>query len=351
MLRLAGHAPFGVTLPPDETWLASADPEEVIDPDLPIVDPHHHFWDLPGNRYLLDEFLTDLRSGHRIIATVHGECGRNFRTTGPEEFRPIGETEFVTGLVESGLAESGGTVGAGTRICEGIVGQARLDLGVAAGDVLDGHIEAANGRFRGIRHSATWHPDPAAGTSTVGGPHLYRTEAFLAGARELARRNLTLDAWVYHTQLDDVIELAQQVPELVICLNHLGGILGIGPNQDRHAAVFREWSRRMARLARCENVTVKLGGLVMRLGVFRYLGADAPPGSTQLSAFWGPWINHVIELFGADRCMFESNFPADKMGVSYRVLWNGFKRMTATASAAERRALFADTARRVYRLS
>lgn len=340
-------APFGRTLAPDPHWLAKAAPEEVIDPDRAIVDPHHHFWEIPGGRYLKREFLADLTDGHRIVATVHGECAHNYDDSGPAALRPVGETAFVTALAEEFDRDPAVT----TRVCEGIVGAADLGLGAAVREVLDAHVEAGKGRFRGVRHSATWHADPAAGSSTVPGPHAYDQPGFRAGVRELAERELVLDAWVYYTQLDDVLRLARKLPDLQICLNHLGGPLGIGPNQHRHAEVFAEWARSMRKLARHPNVSVKAGALVMRLGVFRYLGDTEPLGSAELARLWGPWILETIDAFGADRCMFESNFPADKMALSYRTLWNTFKRIAEGASEDEKDLLFSGAARRVYRLT
>lgn len=340
-------APFGKTLPPRPEWLARATPEEAIDPDRAIVDPHHHFWEIPGGRYLKQEFLADLTDGHRIVATVHGECAHNYLDGVPAAYRPVGETRFVTALAEEFDRDDSVT----TRVCEGIVGAADLGLGAAAGDLLDAHLEAGKGRFRGVRHSATWHADPEAASSTVPAPHAYDQPGFRAGARALQERELVLDAWVYYTQLDDVIALARELPELRICLNHLGGPLGIGPNQHRHAEVFADWARSMRELSRHENVTVKLGGLVMRLGVFPYLGDTRPLTSTELAQLWGPWIQETIDTFGAGRCMFESNFPADKMAMSYRTLWNAFKRIAEGASEQEKDELFSGTARRVYRLA
>lgn len=340
-------APFGKTLAPDLEWLAKAAPEEILDPGRAIVDPHHHFWVIPGGRYLKPEFLADLDDGHRIVATVHGECAHNYFEDGPAALRPVGETAFVTAVAEDFDRDPAVT----TRVCEGIVGAADLALGEAVGEVLDAHIEAGKGRFRGVRHSATWHADPAAASSTVPAPHAYDQPAFRAGVRELAQRELVLDAWVYYTQLDDVIRLARKLPELEICLNHLGGPLGIGPNQHRHAEVFAEWARSMRKLARYPNVSVKAGALVMRLGVFPYMGDTEPLGSAELARLWGPWILETIDAFGADRCMFESNFPADKMALSYRTLWNTFKRIAEGASEDEKDLLFSGTARRVYRLT
>lgn len=340
-------APFGKTLAPDLEWLAKAAPEEILDPGRAIVDPHHHFWVIPGGRYLKPEFLADLDDGHRIVATVHGECAHNYFEDGPAALRPVGETAFVTAVAEDFDRDPAVT----TRVCEGIVGAADLALGEAVGEVLDAHIEAGKGRFRGVRHSATWHADPAAASSTVPAPHAYDQPAFRAGVRELAQRELVLDAWVYYTQLDDVIRLARKLPELEICLNHLGGPLGIGPNQHRHAEVFAEWARSMRKLARYPNVSVKAGALVMRLGVFPYLGDTEPLGSVDLARLWGPWILETIDAFGADRCMFESNFPADKMALSYRTLWNTFKRIAEDGSEDEKDLLFSGTARRVYRLT
>jgi predicted TIM-barrel fold metal-dependent hydrolase len=133
-------------------------------------------------------------------------------------------------------------------------------------------------------------------------------------------------------------------------LDHVGGPLGFGPYED-HKATFADWKAGMAELARRPNVNIKLGGLGMPLGLYEFFKQPAPPSSETLAKAYRPWIETSIELFGAERCMFESNFPVDKITSGFGVLWNAFKRLAAGASAAEKTALFSGTARRVYRLS
>ena len=338
---------FGRVLPPRQAWLDKVQAEAVLEPDLPIVDTHHHLWDWPGNRYLLDEYLADVRSGHNIVASVFLECHAMYRARGPEAMRPVGQTEFVAGI--AAMSESGDYGPA--RVAAGIVGFADLMLGDAVEPVLEANIRAGGGRFRGVRHSAAWDADEAIGNSrTATGPHLMRENGFRAGLARLAALGLSLDAWVFHTQLDDLIELARAHPAANIVTGHCGGPLGYGPYAGKRDAVFAAWKPRIAELARCPNVTMKLGGMMMRLASYDYGALAAPPSSEELAAMWRPYIETCIEAFGAERCMFESNFPVDKMGIGWVALWNAFKRITAGASAAEKRALFSATAQRVYRL-
>ncbi len=339
----------------DETalraWLARRPREAALEPELPIIDPHHHFWDRPaerpGHRYLLDDLLADINTGHNIEATVFLECRSMYRAGGPPELRPVGETEFVAGL--AAMSESGG-YGA-TRVAAGIVGFADLSLGERVEPVLEMHIRAGGGRFRGVRHSAGWDASDAIGNSRADmQPHLYLRPGFRAGLARLAARGLSFDAWLYHPQLGDVVDLARAFPAAPIVIGHVGGVLGYGPYAGKRDEVFAQWKRSMTDLAACANVCVKLGGQMRRLAAFDYSAAETPPGSEQLAGYWRPYMETCIELFGARRCMFESNFPVEKIGTGYAVLWNAFKRIAAGASADEKRELFAGTARRFYRL-
>jgi L-fuconolactonase len=332
---------------PSDAWLAKRPPEPILDPELPIVDTHHHFWDRPDHRYLLDELLADLATGHNIIATVFLECRSMYRPDGPTEMRPVGETEFVAGV--AAMSASGGY--GPTRVAAGIVGCADLTLGDRVEPVLEAHIRAGGGRFRGVRHSAGWDASDAIGNSRSDmRPHLYRQPEFRAGLSRLIALGLSFDAWLYHPQLGDVVELARDVPAATIIMGHVGGVLGYGPYAGKSDEVFSAWKGAMTELAACPNVVVKLGGMMRRLAAFDYGTAPAPPSSEQLADYWRPYMGTCIELFGADRCMFESNFPVEKVGTGYAVLWNAFKRIAAAASAAEKLSLFSSTARRVYRL-
>jgi predicted TIM-barrel fold metal-dependent hydrolase len=238
-----------------------------------------------------------------------------------------------------------------TRVAAGIVGFADLTLGDRVEPVLEAHLRAGGGRFRGVRHAAAWDADPVIGNSEVaGGPHLYRRPDFRAGLARLTRLGLSLDAWVFHPQLADVVDLARAHPDATIVLGHVGGVLGYGAYAGKQPEVFAAWKPQMAELARCPNVSVKLGGMMMRLAAYDYRTQPKPPTSTELAAVWLPYFETCIELFGPDRCLFESNFPVDKMGIGWATLWNTFKRIAAGASAPEKQAMFSGTARRIYRL-
>ncbi len=329
-----------------QDWLDQVT-EEIIDPGRPICDPHHHLWDHPQSRYLLDELLADVRSGHNVVCTVFVECGSMYRAGGPEALRPVGETEFVNGVAAMSASGAYGDI----RACAGIVGFADMTLGAAVGEVLDVHM-ARSDRFRGIRHAAGWDADPRVRHSHTNPPQgLLRQPAFLDGVKELAKRDLTFDAWLYHPQLPELIGLARAAPELTIVLDHFGGPLGIGPYEDRREEIFATWRQDIAALARCPNVYAKLGGLVMPINGFEFHKRELPPGSDEIVAASGRYYRHTLECFGAERCMFESNFPVDKRSCSYHVLWNAFKKLVADASEYEKQRLFHDTAVEVYRLA
>jgi predicted TIM-barrel fold metal-dependent hydrolase len=320
--------------------------EDVLEPERPICDPHHHLWDHPGRRYLLDELLADTGSGHNVVTTVFVECMSMYRAGGLQEMRPVGETEFVNGV--AAMSASGGF--GQTRVASGIVSFADLALGERVGAVLDAHL-AASPRFRGIRHAAGWEAsDQVRNSHTNPPPGLLGDTHFRRGFAELAPRGLTFDAWLYHPQLPELTDLAKAFPDTTIILDHFGGPLGIGPYAGRRAEVFAAWKTAIRSLTDCPNVVVKLGGLVMPLNGFGFHKREQPIGSVELAEATREWYLHTIECFGVERCMFESNFPVDKVSVSYRALWNSFKRITAGFSAAERAALLHDTAVRVYRL-
>jgi predicted TIM-barrel fold metal-dependent hydrolase len=338
---------YGRITAPSDGWLAAAPPEPILEPALPIIDTHHHLWERPGHRYLLHELLADLGTGHNVVATVFVECHAMYRAHGPVQMRPVGETEFVAGI--SAMSDSGGY--GPPRVAAGIVGFADLTLGDRVEPVLQAHLRAGGGRFRGVRHSAAWDTSEIIGNSAVAtGPHDMRRPEFRAGLARLTALGLSLDAWVFHPQLADAIELARAVPAANLVVGHCGGPLGYGPYAGKRDEVFAAWSVAIAELARCQNVTMKLGGMMMRLAAYDYGARPAPPSSADLAAYWRPYIEHCIECFGPSRCMFESNFPVEKMGIGYVALWNAFKRIAAGASADEKLALFSGTARRAYRL-
>jgi len=331
-------------------WLALT-VEEPLDPDLPICDPHHHLWDLQparvAPRYLLDEILEDVGAGHNVVSTVFIECGAMYRTAGPEPLRVVGETEFVNGVAAMSAAGLYGK----TRVAAGIIGTAALRLGDAVAAVLDAQIAAGGGRFRGIRRAAAWDADEAAPKHrTNPGPGLFLRDDFRAGFAHLASRGLTFEAWCYHRQIPDVTALARACPGTTIILNHFGGPIGVGAYAGKAQDVYAEWRTSISELATCPNVVAKLGGINMEVNGFGWHERPRPPGSQELADATRHYYEFTIEKFGADRCMFESNFPVDKASCSYTVLWNSFKRLTSGCSAAEKAKLFHDTAARVYRL-
>jgi predicted TIM-barrel fold metal-dependent hydrolase len=337
--------------PKNHEWLALTR-EEPLEPDRPICDPHHHLWDGEATRvaprYLLDEIVADTRSGHNVVSTVFIECGAMFKPDGPEPFRAIGETEFVNGIA----AMSASGLYGPTRVAAGIVGTAPLRLGGAVGPVLDAQIAAGGGRFRGIRLGAAWDPDPEVPNHRTRPPQgLFLRDDFRAGFAQLAPRGLSFEAWCYHRQIPDVTALARAFPDTTIVLDHFGGPVGVGSYAGRAREVYDEWRASVTELATCPNVVAKLGGINMEVNGFGWHERPRPPSSRELADATRPYYEFTIERFGVDRCMFESNFPVDVVSCSYVVLWNSFKLMTAACSAAEKAALFHDTAARVYRLS
>jgi len=326
-------------------WLAQV-AEEIIDPARKICDPHHHLWDHPTSRYLLDDLLADTGSGHNVVSTVFVECASMYRADGPDEMKVVGETEFVNGV--AAMSASGGY--GDMRACSGIVSHADLMLGSDVGRVLDAHV-AASPRFRGIRHAAGWDPSESVRNSHSKPPeHILLNRTFREGFAELGRRHLSFDAWLYHTQISELTDLAKAFPGTSIIFNHFGGPLGIGPYAGKQDEIFPAWQESVAQLAKCENVFAKLGGIVMPINGFNFHKKDLPATSDEIVAATGRYHRHAIDVFGADRCMFEGNFPVDKQSCSYHVLWNAFKKIAADASAGEKDALFHDTAVRVYRL-
>jgi predicted TIM-barrel fold metal-dependent hydrolase len=327
--------------------------EEVIDPDLPICDPHHHLWDRHGDRYLLDELLADTAQAdahgtrHNVRSTVFVECASMYRADGPSPLRPLGETEFVNGIAAMSASGAYGD----TRAAAAIVSFADLCLGAAVRDVLEAHMGAARGRFRGIRHAAGWHASEQIRNSHSNPiEHLLLDASFREGFAQLAPLGLSFDAWLFHPQIPELTDLAHAFPDTTIVLDHVGGPLGIGPYADQADAVHAHWKRDIDELARCPNVVAKLGGLAMPINGFGWHKREPRPSSQQLADATRRFYLHTIERFGPERCMFESNFPVDKVSCSYLVLWNSFKRLAEGFSSAEKAALFHDTAARVYRL-
>ena len=331
---------------PREDWLALRR-EDVIDPERPIVDAHHHLWDRGGQRYIIEEITGDIASGHNIVATVYVDCRSMYRAGGPEASRPVGEVEFANGV--AAMSASGGYGRA--ALCAGIVGHANLLLGDAARAVLEAEIAAGNGRFRGIRHASAWDADASIGGNYSTRPKgLLLDTTFRKGFACLAPLGLSFDAWLFHPQIGELTDLARAFPDTRIVLDHCGGPIGVGSYANRRQEIFLVWQAQVREIAKCPNVVVKLGGLAMRLLGYDFHERPIPPSSEDAAAAWRPYIESCIEAFGPERCMFESNFPPDKGQCSYQVIFNAFKRIAAPYSDAEKTALFEKTATDFYRL-
>lgn len=323
--------------------------EEILEPELPIVDSHHHLWQHGASRYLLDEYRAEAESGHAIRASVYVECGSFYRKGAPALMAPLGEVEAANGV---GAMAASGAFGA-TLVCAGIVGTADLTVGAEVARVLDAQMNAAPDRFRGIRLIVKWDTDEGLNNGRYLIPrHLMRDPDVRAGFAELGRRKLSFDAMIYHPQLPELAELARAFPDTTIVLNHVGGPLdGTHAYAARREEASAQWRAGITELARCPNVYVKLGGLGMPYLGFGFEKLPEPASSEQLAKAWAPYLEHCVQSFGPRRCMFESNFPPDRASADFHVLWNAFKRFASSYSAEEKRALFHDTAATAYRLN
>ncbi len=335
--------PFG-----GNDWLALTQ-EPTLEPEIPICDPHHHFWDrrpasIPYQRYLIHELMGDIGSGHNVRTTVFVEARSMYRAAGPAELRPVGEVEFVNGQAAAGASGIYGP----SRPASAIVGHADLKLGDDVARVLEALQEAAPGRFKGIRHNVTWSPDPSLDDRETQG--IMANDSFRAGARVLARMGLSLDTMLSFPQLPELADFAKAVPGLPIILNHLGGVSRTGIYANRDEEVVPQWREGIAAVAACPNVTCKVGGMGMPRWGFGWSARETPIGSEELAEAMAPWMTYAIEQFGPDRCMFESNFPPDKVSFSYNVMYNAFKRLSQSCTPSERADMFHDTAAGVYRI-
>jgi L-fuconolactonase len=325
-----------------EEWLALTT-EAAVDPNQGIVDAHQHLWDRgDGAPYLLEELLRDTRSSHNVTDTVFVECSTCYRQHGPEQLRPVGETEFVA----THARESDGRE---TRVAA-IVAFADLTLGDAVEEVLEAHEQAGAGRFRGVRHRAAWDARVSRYGKERDAAALSRDD-FRRGVARLGEAGYSLDVLAYHTQLSDVAAVAQSVEQTSLVIEHLGGPLGVPPYDNRQEARAR-WRQGMGELAGCPNVTVKLGGVGMdMLYGMGWASLSKPVGSDEVVRWWGDDIRWCIDTFGSSRCMFESNYPADRQTLGYTVIWNAFQKMARNYSTDDQDWLFGGTARRVYRIS
>ena len=319
--------------------------EEALEPNLPICDPHHHFWDRLNDRYFLDDLYRDLGGGHNIVSTVFIECQAMYRQDGPEEMKTLGQTEFVQGLIAQNASGQYGD----TNVAAGVVAFADLALGGEVERVLEAH-QSITDRFRGVRQITAFDASPDVPRPRPFPEGLLGDANFREGFAALDKLGLSFDAYLYHLQLPEVADLANAFPGVTIILNHVGGLMRIGPYANKDDEVLSEWRSGLATVADCPNVVVKLGGLGMPRAGFDWHTRDIPVGSEELAADIAPIMNYCIDQFGPDRCMFESNFPPDKMSFSYNVMYNAFKRLSQSYSTTERAAMFHDTAARVYRI-
>src|SRR5438477_2779837 len=339
-----------------DDWL-SLTKEDALEPQLAIIDPHHHFWNTPEREpqvYLLENLAADVKD-HNVRQTVFIECGSMYRADGPEEFRVVGETEFVQGIA----AESASGRYGDLRAAAGIIGTVDMRLGDRAAAVMEAHLAASHNRFRGIRHGGAWAapgvlPTAAATPRLAHRPviveHLLLDSNFRKAFGYLQNYGLTFEGWVYHPQIAELTDLAKAFPDTTIVFNHLGGPIGVGPYAGKRDEVFAGWKTAIAELATCPNVVAKVGGIQMVVNGYGWHERPKPPTSDELLAANRDWYLYTIDHFGPTRCMFESNFPVDKLSCSYTVVWNQFKKLTKSFSASERAAMFHDTAMRVYRL-
>jgi predicted TIM-barrel fold metal-dependent hydrolase len=327
----------------DQMWLDQV-VEEIVEPDLPIIDPHHHLWSFNGVDYLTQQFHMDTNSGHRVKKTVYVECGMSYRDDGANHLKPLGETEFV-------VQQAKQIEGLGGAVIDGIVARADLRLTESLEDTLSQHSEISESRLKGIRHHAARAEYPEALSISGSAPEgLYEDTKFREGLNMLGRKGLSYDAWHYHYQNQAFTALARSVPETILILDHFGTPLGVGPYAEQRNEIFIQWKKDIREMAKCENVVAKLGGLAMSDNGFGWENNPKPPTSDEFAAAQREYYLHTIECFGPNRCMMESNFPVDRNSLSYAVLINGQKKIVSDFSEAEKSQLFYGTAARIYRL-
>ena len=326
-----------------DQWLSQVR-EGILEPERPIVDPHHHLWHRPNWTYELDELWGDTTSGHNITHTVFLECGSSYLSEGPEHMRCVGETTYVAEIAQASKQDPArATIAA-------IVARADLD-NPHLDEVLDAHEEAGQGLFRGIRHAGARDPRPQDLTIAGRAPEgLYQKEAFIKGVQRLGERGFSYDTWHYHHQNQSFLELAKAAPDTPMILDHFGTPLGVGVYADQRESIFEQWQQDIADIAQCTNVVAKLGGLAMPDNGFGWNQRATPPTSDEFVDAQARYYHHTISCFGPERCMFESNFPVDRMSISYHVLWNGLKKIASGYNASEQDAMFQGTAKRIYKL-
>lgn len=332
----------------DFRQLSAGRDEAIIEPDLAIIDAHHHLFDRPGLRYMFEDYLADARSGHRIIASVYVETMAFSRPDGPEVLRPLGEIEYANGIGAIGASKSYGAC----RVCAAIVGHIDLRQGDAVAKLLDSALARAPERFRGVRQVTLQSdsPKPWQYIPTRPPTDVMDSPGLRPAFKHLAQRRLTFDAAVFHHQIPQLIRIADAFPDVTIILNHCGHALAMGLSSQDRASVFASYRRSIQEIAKRPNVYCKVGGLGMPFWGFGLEQRRDPVSSRELAALWRPYVETCIEAFGPSRCMMESNYPPDSRGAGFVPLWNALKHIFRQASAQDKAALFHGTAARVYRL-
>ncbi|PCI50478.1 MAG: amidohydrolase [Moraxellaceae bacterium] len=340
--NLKVNNPFAV----NPAWLEQVK-EEIVDPQRVIIDTHHHLWSAGGLiEYSLDDLWADTGSGHNVVKTVFMECHANYHQEGPKHLRSLGEVEFVTEIADRTAKNNGGQA----QIAA-LVTSFDLRQGEGVEDLVHRHEETSKGRFRGIRQAlASARPDEGIMLAAMGPKDLYKDPDFIRGMKVLGKMGHSYDSWHYHYQNPEFAALARSVPETTMILDHLGTPLGVGIYADKREEVFQQWKKDIAEIAKSENTIAKLGGFAMPDNGMGWNGRNLPPTSDEFLDAQAAYYLHVIECFTPDRCMFESNFPVDKLSLSYPVFWNGVKKIVKDFSEHEKDAMFSGTAARVYRL-
>jgi len=335
--------------PTGNDWLALTT-EETLEPEIAICDPHHHFWvhrpePADYQQYLLPDLVGDVNSGHNVHSTVFIEVRCEYRTDGPDEMKPVGEVEYVQTIADASASGSHGP----TKAAAAIIGHADLKLGEGVRPVLEAMQAASPNRFRGVRHSVGWDESRELANREINGA--LGTDGYRAGAKVLAGMGLILENSLYFHQASELADFARALPELTIVLNHIGGLVRVGPYANRDEYVLPEWRKGIELMAKAPNIVLKLGGVGQTRFAYGWDERETPVGSEELAETLGPLMNHCIEQFGPERCMFESNYPVDKISYSYNVLFNAFKRLSKGYSATDRANLFHGTAARVYNIN
>ena len=333
-----------------QVWHGASLPEDAFEPHLPVLDTHHHLYGQAGDTryYRMQDLTADLSGGHAVIGTVYIEAyASGWRTDGPPALRPVGEVDMIIASTQTEFRLPHGPC----HIAAGIVAHADLCLGDAAAEVIEAHRAAAQGRLRGIRFQTAWDGGSVGATlSHMPARDVMAQAPFRRGVACVQAAGLSLDTWVYHHQLRDLLDLVDAFPDLCVVIDHLGGLIGVGEHRRRHTAAFVDWVRDLHALAQRPQVRMKVGGLGMPVFGFGFEHAPRPATSIELAHAWQPYVDACIETLGPERLLFETNYPVDRQSASYTTIWSAYKRTTRHLSDTERRDMFYRTACATYRL-